>query len=138
MASNAKLDKELGNKLGKASEAFGNLHQRLWNNRHVSIRAKCEVYRAVLLSTLLYETEVWTIYRKKANKLHAYIKRQLKDIMGTKLYNKVTNDKILSYAHLPYMADIFIEKNLIRLGYVQRMENDWLPRQPLYSQLCEG
>ena len=58
VSSNAKLEKELQNRLGKASKAFGNLRQRLWNNRHVSIRAKCKVYRAVVLSTLLYGAEV--------------------------------------------------------------------------------
>ena len=31
------------------------------DNRHVSIWAKCKVYSAVVLSTLLYGAEVWTI-----------------------------------------------------------------------------
>ena len=138
VSSNAKLDKEIRNRLGKASTAFGNLRQRLWNNRHVSIRAKCKVYRAVVLSTLLYGAEAWTIYRVEVKKLHAYMMRQLRDIMGVKWYDKITNDEILSRANLPWMADILIEKNLRWLGHVQRMENDRLPKQLLYSQLCEG
>ena len=81
VSRNAKLEKELRNRLGKASKAFGNLRQRLWNNRHVSIRAKCKVYRAVVLSTLLYGAEVWTIYRTDVKNLHAYMMRQLRDIM---------------------------------------------------------
>ena len=64
--------------------------------------------------------------------------RQLRDIMGIKWYGKITNDEILSRANLPWMADILIEKNLRWLGHVQRMENDRLPKQLLYSQLCEG
>ena len=56
VSSNAKLEKELRNRLGQASKAFGNLRQK-----HVFIRAKCKAYRAVVLSTLLYEAEIWTI-----------------------------------------------------------------------------
>ena len=138
VSSNAKLEKELQNRLGKASKGFGNLRQRLWNNRHVSIRTKCIVYREVVLLTLLYGAEVWTIYRTEVKKLRVYMMRQLRDIMAIKWYDKITNDGILSRAHLPWMADILIEKNLRWLGHVQRMENDRFPRQLLYSQLCEG
>ena len=80
VSSNAKLEEELRNRLGKANKAFGNLCQRLWNNRHVSIRAKCKVYRVVVLSTLLSAAEVWTIYRTEVKKLHANIMRQLREL----------------------------------------------------------
>ena len=44
VSSTAGIDKELRNRLCQASSAFGKLRQRLWNNRHVSIRVKCKVY----------------------------------------------------------------------------------------------
>ena len=87
----------------------------------------------MVLSSFLYGAEVWTIYKAEVKKLHAYMMRQLRDIMGIKWYDKISNDEIPSRAHLPWMADILIKKN-----HVQRMENDRLPRQLLYSQLCEG
>ena len=132
VSSTAKIDKELRNRLGKASTAFGKLQQRLWNNRHVSIRAKCKVYRAVVLSSLLYGAETWTIYKTQVKKLSAYMMRQLRDIMGIKWYDKITNVEILRRANLPCMADILIEKNLRWVGHVHRMDNDRLPRQLLY------
>ena len=67
-----------------------------------------------------YGAEVFIIFKK----LHAYM-------------NDGATDKILIRAHLPWMADILIEKNLRRLIHVQRMGNDRLPRQLVYSQLCE-
>ena len=57
--------------------------------------------------------------------------RQLRDIMDIKWYDKITNNKTPSHAHTPTMDD----------GYPyrwQRMENDRLPGQLLYYQLCEG
>ena len=138
VSSTARIDKELRNRLGKASSAFGKLRQRLWNNRHVSIRVKYKVYRAVVLSTLLYGAEICTIYRTQVKKQGAYMMRQLRDIVSIKWYDKITNVEILRRANLPCMADILIEKNLRWLGHVHRMDADRLPRQQLYSQLCEG
>ena len=136
VSSSSKIDKELRTRTGKASAAFGKLQQRLWNNKHVSIRVKCKVYRAVVLSTLLYGAETWTIYRAQVKKLHAVMMRQLRDIMGIKWHDKITNAEVLRRANLPSMEDILAEKNLRWLGHVHRMDHDRL--QLLYSQLCSG
>ena len=90
------------------------------------------MYRAVVLSTLLYGAEIWTIYRTQVRKLGAYMIRQLRDITSIKWYDKITNVEILRRANLPC-----IEKHLRWLGHVHRMSTDRLPRQLLYSQLCE-
>ena len=58
--------------------------------------------------------------------------------MSIKWYDKITNVEILRRANLPCMADILIDKNLRWLGHIHRMDTDRLPRQLLYSQLCEG
>ena len=60
------------------------MQRQLWDNKHVSIRAKCKDYRAIVLSTLLYGAETWIIYRAQVNKPHAYMMRRLRDIMGLK------------------------------------------------------
>ena len=73
---------------------------------------KCKVFRAVVLLTLLYGAEVWTIYRTEVKKLHAYMMRQLRDITDIKWYDKITNDEILSRAHLLWIDGLLIEKNL--------------------------
>ena len=45
---------------GRPSASFGQLGQTLWNNHHVSMRVKGKIYRAIVLSTLLYGAEAWT------------------------------------------------------------------------------
>ena len=52
--------------------SFGRLRERLWNNHNVSIRVKGKIYRAIILSTLLYGAETWTVYRRHVKKLHAF------------------------------------------------------------------
>ena len=60
ISSNGCINDEIQRRMAKASASFGRLCQRLWNNHHVSMRVKGKIYRAIVLSTLLYGTEAWT------------------------------------------------------------------------------
>ena len=104
----------------------------------MSIRVKCKVHRAFVLSSLHYGAESWTISRAQVMNLHLFMMRQLRDIMSIKWYYKITIEKILQRANLPSMIAILTEKTLNWLGYVHGMENNRLPRQLLYSQVCNG
>ena len=66
VSESASLHQEITLRMGKASAAYGKLQKRLWRNRHVTIRAECKVYRAVVLSIPLYSAETWTIYQSQA------------------------------------------------------------------------
>ena len=133
VSENARLEDELSLRMGRASAVFGNVRERLWNNRHVSIRVKCKVYRATVLATLLYGTETWTVYRVQVKKLHAYTIRHLRAIMDISWEDKIANIEVSKRAGLPSMEDMLIQMNLRWL----RMDHQPLPQQLLYSQLCE-
>ena len=137
VSENARLEDELSLRMGRASAVFGNVRERLWNNRHVSIRVKCKVYKATVLATLLYGAETWTVYRVQVKKLHAYMMRHLRSITNISWKDKTTNIEVLKRAGLPSMEDMLIQMNLRWLGHVERMDHQRLPRQLLYSQLCE-
>ena len=63
MSSNECIDNEIHRRMAKGSAYFGRLRQRFWKNHHVSMRVKGKIYRAIVLSTLLYGAEAWTVYR---------------------------------------------------------------------------
>ena len=120
--------------MAKASASFGRLRQILWNNHHVSMRVKGKIYRAIVLSTLLYGAEAWTVYKK----LHAFMMRHLRSIMRITWMDKVTNKQILERTGLPSMEDLLIRKNPRWTGHLMRMSPDRLPKQVIYSQLSSG
>ena len=62
LSSDASLDKEITIRLSKASNSFGRLRSRVWNERGLKEETKVAVYRAVVLSSLLYGCESWTCY----------------------------------------------------------------------------
>ena len=65
ISSNGCIDDEIQRRMAKASASFGRLCQRLWNTQNVSLRVKGKIYRAIVLSTLLYGAEAWTVYRRQ-------------------------------------------------------------------------
>ena len=95
ISSNGCIDDEKQRRMAKASASFGRLRQRLWNNHQVSMRVKGKIYRAIVLSTLLYGAEAWTVYRRQVKKLQAFMMRHLRSIMRITWMDKVTNKEIL-------------------------------------------
>ena len=67
ISSNAHIDSKIDNRLNKANCAFGRLHKRVWDNKHIKCTTKISVYRAVVLTTLLYGSESWVTYRSSLN-----------------------------------------------------------------------
>ena len=132
------IDDEMQRRMAKASAYFVRLRQRLWNNQHVSMRVKGKIYLAIVLSTLLYGAETWTVYRRQVKKLHAFMMRHLRLIMRITCLDKVTNKSILEWTGLPSMEDHLIRKNFRWTGHLMRMSPDRIPKQILYSQLSSG
>ena len=81
ISSNGCIDDEIQWRMAKASASFGRLRQRLWNKHYVFMRVKSKIYRAIVLSTLLYGAEAWTVYRRQVKKLHAFMMRHLRSLL---------------------------------------------------------
>ena len=91
ISSDGCIDDETQRRMAKASACFGRLRQRLWNNHHNSMRVKGKIYLAIVLSTLLYGTEAWPLYKRQVKKLHAFMMRHPLSIMRIIWMNKITN-----------------------------------------------
>ena len=52
---------ELDTRIGKAATMFSRLTKRVWLNKKLMAFTKIQVYRACVLSTLLYCSESWTL-----------------------------------------------------------------------------
>ena len=48
-------------KIAKAARAFGCLKKSIFTNLHLSVSVKRAVYKAVVLTTLLYGSECWAV-----------------------------------------------------------------------------
>ena len=59
ISSDATVNKDLDNRLSKASSSFGRLSERVWQSHSLRLSTKIQIYRAVGVPTLPYSAETW-------------------------------------------------------------------------------
>ena len=75
------IDEEVTARTAKASVAFGRLRTNVWERNGIRLGTKLKVYKAVLLPTLLYACETWTVYQRHAKKLKGIRSQRLSFIL---------------------------------------------------------
>lgn len=138
ISNDAKLDKEIDNRLAKANSAFGRLRTRVWQNRNIKNTTKILLYRAVVLSTLLYGSESWVIYRRHLKLLERFHQRCLRSILRISWTDFVTNIDVLERSKMTSIEATLLKTHLRWAGHVARMDNTRLPKITLYSELSSG
>nr|VZI45405.1 unnamed protein product [Spirometra erinaceieuropaei] len=67
ISRNSKIDDEVANRISKASQAFGRLQSTVWNRHGLQLSTILKIYKAVILPTLLYKAETWTVQINPTN-----------------------------------------------------------------------
>ena len=138
LTSSGSLDAEVMQRIGKASAAFGRLSKRLWHVHGIHLSTKIAVYRAVVLSALLYSCDTWTTYCRHIQLLEQFHQRCLRRICNIKWQDRVSNLKVLKLCDLPSIECLIIKCQLRWTGHIVRMKDDRIPKMLLYGQLKEG
>ena len=81
LSNDATIDNDVAKRLAATSAALSALEQRLWKERGVRLATKMAVYKAIVLTTLLYGCEAWITYRRHIKKLDAFHMRCLRRIL---------------------------------------------------------
>ena len=89
-ANSTTIDDQIAHHIAQASSSFGMLRQRLCDEHCFRLRTKVNVYKAVVLTSLLYSCETWTTYRCHTKLLEQFHQRCLKSICGIKWQDKVS------------------------------------------------
>ena len=138
ISSDAKIDKEVDSRLAKANSSFGRLYKRVWNNKNLKSNTKIRVYRAVVLTTLLYGSETWVTYRSHIRLLERFHQRCLRTILNIRWSDFITNVEVLEQAEVPSIEAMILKYQLRWAGHVSRMEDHRLPKIVLYGELSTG
>lgn len=65
LTADATADSDISARIAKASVAFGQLFKRIWDEHTNWLDTKVAVYKAVILTVLLYGSESWITYRQQ-------------------------------------------------------------------------
>ena len=132
------IDDEVNARIAKASVAFGRLRSNVWSRRGISLPTKLKVYRAIVLPTLLYACETWTVYQRHSRKLNHFHTTSLRRLLDIKWQDKVPDTEVLARAELPSIHTILMQHQLRWAGHLVRMSDDRIPKRLLYSELEQG
>ena len=99
ISADGTIEKELNTRIGKAHTAFRTLH-RIWYNRNIKTSTKVEIYRAAVLTVLLYGCEAWTTTQALERRLKAFHQRCLRKILHVRWNpdKHVSNAEVLERA----------------------------------------
>ena len=138
MTDNLSLNKEIDRRIGRACGTFSQLKKRVWENKKLTTKTKIAVYRACVLSTLLYGSESWAVYAVQEKRLNTLHLRHLRLILGIQWHHKVTNNEVLSLAGIDSLFSLLKQRRLRWLGHVRRMDDGRIPKDLLYGELGIG
>ena len=112
ISNDATVSRDLDNRLSKASSSFERLSKRVWQSHALHLSTRIQVYRAVVISTLLYGAETWVLYRKEIRLLERFYQRCLRSILGIKWQDHVSNKEVLKRASLPSIESVLLQLQL--------------------------
>jgi hypothetical protein len=149
-------ERELCSRMAKASAAFKQLRQRVFKNQGITLACKLQLYRAVVLSTLLYgAAECWALTVHQQRRVDAFHTRCLRSILGVGmrevqragpdgqpptlvLVPAISNEELLRRASMQPLSELMRCHRLRWLGHVARMGPERLPRRLLAANTVPG
>ncbi|KAL8615669.1 hypothetical protein ACOMHN_034819 [Nucella lapillus] len=138
ISSDGSLDKEINARICKASQALGRLRARVLNQHNLQQSTKLRVYKTIVLISLLYGCETWTLYRRHIKLLESFHMRSMRSTLGIKWQDKITNLEVLDRAGTTSIEAMILKTQLRWTEHVIWMDSDRIPKQLLYGELCRG
>ena len=132
------IDEEVTCRIAKVSSLFGRLGSNVWDRRGISLTTKLKVYQGIMITTLLYAGESWTIYSRHARQLNKFHMSCLYKLLRIKWQDKVPNTEVLSCTGMPSIYTLLSKAQVRCAGHVSRMSNECLPKRLLYGELFVG
>lgn len=138
LQANGQINEDIQHRITGASLAFRNLHSRVWKPHEISLKTKLLVYETVVLSTLLYSSECWTVTANNLRVLNAFHLRCLRTICRVKWTERTPDEEVLERTGMFSIEKIIQTKRLRWAGHLSRMEESRVPHQVAFSELKEG
>ena len=124
------LKTELYRRIGKAATTLSRLTNRAWTNSKLTEHTKIQVYKACVVSTLIYGSKSWTLRSRQERRLNSFH-------IGISWRDKVTNNSKLERAGIPTMFTLHKQRRMRWLGNICHMQDGHIPKV-LYGELVTG
>ena len=118
--TSASATPEIKRRIGMAQASFGKLW-RIWRSKKISTRLKAALYRAIVLSIMLYNAEVWPIRERDLKSLEGAHFRMMRSMVADGAEDEhITKEHLLETLGMASVADIITTKRLRWVGHALR------------------
>nr|VZI44880.1 unnamed protein product [Spirometra erinaceieuropaei] len=138
LSRNTKIDDEVANKISKASQAFGRLQSTVWIRHGLQLTTKLKIYKAVILPTLLYRAETWTVYARHARRLKHFHLSCLRRILRLNWQDRNTDTGLPERTGILSIYTMLRQMQLRWSGHLVRMDDERLSKQLFYGDVAAG
>nr|VZI41720.1 unnamed protein product [Spirometra erinaceieuropaei] len=138
LSHNTKIDDEVANSISKASQAFGRLRSSVWNRHGLQLSTKLKMYKAVILPTLLYGAETWTVYTRQARRLNHFHLSCLRRILRMNWQDRIPDTEVLERTGILRIYAILRQMQLRWSGHLVRLDDERLPKRLFYGDVATG
>ena len=121
-------DDEVNARIAKASATFDRLRGSVWDRSGIRLDTKLKVYKAVVLPTLLYACETWTVYQRHAKRLNNFHTSCLRKLLKIKWQDRIPDIEVLKRAGMQSVRTLLKLAQLRWTGHVTRMPEERLPK----------
>ena len=126
-------------RVNKGAAAFGALRAAVFENRHISLKAKATVFKSVVLGVALYGAETWAATESDLRSMDVWQNHCVRVMTGVhrfaQLKEHIHDTELRARLNLSTMTEVIEERRLKWLGHVFRMPPERLPRKVLFSWL---
>nr|VZH96286.1 unnamed protein product [Spirometra erinaceieuropaei] len=109
-----------------------------WNRHGLQLGTKLKTYKAVILLTLLYEVETWTVYTKQERRLNHFHLSCLRRILRLNWQDRIPDTDVLKRTGILSIYTMLRHMQLRWSGHLVRMDDERLPKRLFYGNVATG
>ena len=135
ISSDSSSEHDIKRRIGLATGASASLGS-IWASKEISEETKVRVYKSLILSILLYNSETWTLKEVDKNRLRVFEMSILRRILGISMWDRWRNNDIRARLHLEQDVISMIQRRrLLYFGHANRMKEDRIPYIALHGRV---
>nr|VZI49042.1 unnamed protein product [Spirometra erinaceieuropaei] len=131
-----KIDDEVARRISKVSQAFVRLQSTIWNCHCLQLNIKLKIYEDVILPTLLYGAETWTVHKMQARRLNYFHLSRLRQKPRLRWQGRIPDTDVLEWMGILIIYVMLRPLQLCRSGHLVRLDSKNIPKVLFYRDVA--
>ena len=134
LGSKLDTEKDINRRKGLTIDSMKKLHQT-YKSKQTSIETKVRTFNTFAASIFLYNSELWTVTTKTANRIDSFQRRMLRQAINIRWSKKISSQKLYEMTKVEPWSRTIRRRRLNWLGHLMRLPPETPARISLYEAL---